>query len=44
MRYTIKVTDQKGNWEADSIGCAKRMLYYLRDEFLIILKYDIIKI
>lgn len=34
MKYAIKMIDQNGNWEADSIGCAKRMLYYGKDSFL----------
>lgn len=34
MQYAIKMIDQNGDWEADSIGCAKRMLYYEKDSFL----------
>lgn len=28
MKYAIKITDQKGNWEADSTGCAENLLLY----------------
>ena len=34
MQYAIKITDQKGNWEADSIGYMKRLSHYVKEDFI----------
>lgn len=34
MQYAIKITDLKGNWEADSIGYMKRLFHYDKEYFL----------